>query len=48
MKCVRIISQEKKITKDRKVAEKSLNISIGALNSVQQAAKMALQVNFFS
>lgn len=46
MKCLRVVTVMRNITKDRQIAEKNLNVSVIGLNSVQQAAKMALQGNY--
>lgn len=42
MKCLRVITVPKKVTTDRLVAEKNVNISVVGINSIQQAAKMGL------
>lgn len=38
-KCVRIISSEKKISKDRTASEKDLNVSVMALNGYEFSLK---------
>jgi len=43
MKCLRLLTIPKKVTSDRKVAEKIVNVSVIGINSIQQAAKLALQ-----
>jgi len=40
-KCVRIITKEKPLTKDRKQAEKGANVAVVSLNAVQAAARIA-------
>eukprot|EP01114_Cavostelium_apophysatum_P018407 TRINITY_DN5686_c0_g1_i1.p1 TRINITY_DN5686_c0_g1~~TRINITY_DN5686_c0_g1_i1.p1 ORF type:complete len:465 (+),score=190.44 TRINITY_DN5686_c0_g1_i1:1431-2825(+) len=42
-KCLRIITVPKKATQDRKIAEKSLNVSVAGIDSIQQASRLALE-----
>lgn len=47
-KSLRVFTERRKVVKDRKVAEKEIQVSILGLNSLQQAARMALQNDFDS
>jgi len=43
--CVRVITMPKKVTTDRKVFEKTLNVSVVGINAIQQSAKLGLKGN---
>jgi hypothetical protein len=43
---VRVITQVKKITKERKVAEESINVHVLGLHAIQQSAKFAQEGNY--
>mmetsp|Transcript_14797 Transcript_14797/g.16430 ORF Transcript_14797/g.16430 Transcript_14797/m.16430 type:complete len:851 (-) Transcript_14797:59-2611(-) len=47
MECVRVINCKKKITVNRKRAEKKADVSVIAMNGVQQSAKMALEKKMY-
>jgi len=45
-KCIRVMTQTRKITNERKVAEEKINVHVVGLHAVQQSAKLAQEGNY--